>query len=241
MKHTGTALLLALLTSACTGSGAVKDPTALPTAAPSPSASSAAVPTPPPPASPADRALATSLVRVGDLPAGYTRDAVTQGTGLAVSTSDSVCAKHFSALDRLRTSGTLATAATARASFSRGRAGPFLRTTARRYRDAAAAARILRDIDAVFRRCPSFTATNPSSRKLTTVTLTALSFPHLGDGGVAVAGRLASGGRGVDIDLVYVRTTASLAFVGEISTRAADLPALQRAVRAEVTRLSAAR
>lgn len=239
MKHRGSTLVLALVTCGCTGSAATQDQTALPTPTASRSAAPTAVPTPAPPATPADRRLATSLVRTSDLPTGYTKDVVTKGTALAVSNSDSLCAKQFSALNSLRTSGALAATATARASFSRGAAGPFLRTTARRYRSRAAAARIVKDVDVIFRRCPSFTATNPRNKRLTTVTLTPLSFPHIGDGGVAVGGRLVSGGKGVDIDLVYVRTAASVAYVAEITTGAADVPALERAARAEVKRLRA--
>jgi hypothetical protein len=236
--HAVAALLLAALMCACSGSGSVKDQASSAT----PAASSAASPAPPQrtagPASPADRKLASALVRVGDLPRGYTRDKVTRGTALAVSTTDSPCAKRFAALNTLPTGGALAPTATARSSFSRGAAGPFIRTTARRYRSPVAAAKVVKAIAAIFRACPSFTATNPRDKRLAKVTLTPLTFPHLGDGGVAVAGRIVSGGSSVDINLVFVRTRACLGYVAQITTGAADTAALVRAVRAEAGRLA---
>jgi hypothetical protein len=177
---------------------------------------------------------------VGDLPPGFTRDKVTRGTTLAVSSSDSRCAKRFAALNTLRTVGALATTATARSSFSRGTGGPFIRATARRYRSDVAAAKVVTAIATIFGKCPSFTATNPTNKRLATVTLTPLTFPHLGDERVAVAGRIVSEGRGVDINLVFVRTRAFLAYVAQITTEAPDAAALERAVRAEVHRLATA-
>jgi hypothetical protein len=235
-----TALLLAVLTSACSGGGAVKDQAS--SAKPGPSSASSPTPSQAAagPPSPADVKLAGALVHVGDLPPGFTRDKITRGTTLGVSSSDSPCAKRFAALNTLRTVGALATTATARSSFSRGTGGTFIRATARRYRSTIAAAEVMRAIATMFRECPSFTATNPRSKRLATVTLTPLTFPQLGDERVAVAGRIVSDGRGVDINLVFVRTRAFLAYVAQITSEAADAAALERPVRAEVHRLATA-
>jgi uncharacterized protein YceK len=186
----------------------------------------------------ADKQLATSLVQASDLPAGYIKDAQTRGTALAVSTTDSACAHRFGGASRLQTTGALAPTAQARSSFSKGSSPTFIRAAAFRYHDAQAATKIVTAVHDVLAGCRSFTATNPSTKRVVTVALSPLPFPHLGDGGVAVDGTLSESGKHVFIDMVFVRTKASIAYVAALTTGTRDFVALRSAARAEVKRLT---
>jgi hypothetical protein len=177
------------------------------------------------------------LVRADDLPPGYIKDSQTRATSLEVSPTDSLCARRFAALSRLSTTGALAPIAQARVSFSKKGSATYIRAAAFRYRDAQAAAEIVTAVHDVFARCRSFTATNPSSKRVVSVSLVPLPFPHLGDSGVATDGTLSSGSQHVFIDLVFVRTAASIAYVAGLTTAQRDFTALKRATRAEVKRL----
>src|SRR5438128_3989703 len=123
-------------------------------------------PTPTPsvstPPSAADLQLARSLVRVTDLPKGYTKDATTLGTSLSVSKTDSTCAQHFSRLNRLESAATIHPTAHARVSFTKASTGPFIRASALRYSNAADAGKVVSAVRSVFTGCPSFTSTNPA-------------------------------------------------------------------------------
>jgi hypothetical protein len=72
-----------------------------------------------------------------------------------------------------------------------------------------------------------------------TVALSPLPFPHLGDGGAATDGTLTESGKHVYIDMVFVRTASSVAYVAALTTGTRDFVALRHAVRAEVNRLAA--
>jgi hypothetical protein len=157
---------------------------------------------------------------------------------LAVSAADSTCAHRFAGVSRLATAGALAPTAQARASFSKGTSSTYIRAAAFRYRDAKTATRIVTAVHDVFAGCRSFTATNPSTKRVVTVALSPLPFPHLGDAGVATDGTLTASGQHVFIDLVVVRTKASVAYVAALTTGARDFVALRHAARAEVKRLT---
>ena len=227
--------LVAVLAAGCAGGHAGAAAHAKSHAAPSPSTSSTAVA----PAHTDDTQLARALVRAGDLPAGYIKDTQVRGTTLAASSTDSACARRFAAVSRLRTTGVLAPLARAQVSFSKTGDPHFIRAAAFRYRDAQTATKIVTAVHDVFTSCRTFTATDPASKRVVSVSLLALPFPHLGDGGTATDGTLTSAGRRVYVDLVFVHTGRSIAYVAGLTSGHRDLVALQRAVRAEVTRLSA--
>lgn len=234
MSMKTTAVLVAVLTVGCstghakTGAHATSAPDASAHATPSAVTSSATA---------ADALLARRLVRASDLPAGYIKDKQTKGTSLAASNSDSACARSFAGVSRLATSGALAPLAHAQASFSRKSSPNFIRASAYRYRDAASATRVVTAVHDVFARCRSFTATNPTNKRVVSVALSPLPFPHLGDGGAATDGTLTANGQHVYIDLVFVRSAASIAYVAGLTTGQRDFVALKRAARMQLKRL----
>jgi len=230
MSMKAAAALLVLVTCGCSSGNARTDAHATPAHA-SPSVVA-------PSSTTANASLAGRLVRTSDLPAGYTKDKQTRGTSLSVSASDSVCAQSFAGVSRLATTGALAPVAHAEVSFSKRKAPNFIRAAAFRYRDSQSATHVLNAIHDVFSRCRAFRATNPTSKRVVAVALTPLPFPHLGDGGVATDGTLTANGQHVYVDLVFVRTAASIAYVAALTTGQRDFAGLKRAARAQVKRLS---
>jgi len=226
--------LVAVLGTGCAGAHAGAAAHAVPTH-PAPSATASSGTTAP--AHTDDAQLARVLVRAGDLPAGYIKDKRPLGTSLAASSTDSACARRFAAVSRLRTTGALAAVGRAQVSFSKKGRPNFIRAAAFRYRDARTAARIVAGLHDVFTTCRTFTATDPASKRAVSVSLLALPFPHLGDGGTATDGTLTSSGQRVYVDMVFVRTGRSIAYVAGLTSGQRDFVALKRAVRAEVTRL----
>jgi len=193
------------------------------------------------PPSAADLKLARLLVRVTDLPKGYTKDTAALGTSLSVSRTDSTCAQHFSRLNRLESAATIHPTSHARVSFSKASTGPFIRASALHYSNAAEAGKIVSAVRSVFNGCPSFTSTNPATKSQVSVTLQPLTFPHLGNEIAATAAQIVSPTRTVLADLVFVRTDTSVAFVAALSSTSIDTAALKDAVRAEVQRLASAK
>jgi hypothetical protein len=226
--------LLVLLCS-CSAQHATRGSTATPSA-PVPSVTPTPTTTPTPTA--ADIALERALVDVHQLPSGYVKDARPQNAFILASRSDPPCARHVSAVTALHTVGALTPVGRARASFNHGPRGPFLRVTVVRYASAAAAAKAVAAIHTVVTSCPAFTATNPKTHAATTVQLTALPFPSLGDEGVAVSGRLARGAQVVMLSMAFVRQGPLLAYIADIRTGPVPTFALQQAARAEVSLMS---
>ena len=122
-------------------------------------------------------------------------------------------------------------------SFSRTKSPNFIRAAAYRYRDAQSAQRVVTAVHDVFARCPSFSATNPTNKRVVKVALVPLPFPHLGDGGVATDGTLTANGQHVYVDLVFARSASSIAYVAGLTTGQRDFAALKRAARAQIKRL----
>jgi hypothetical protein len=232
-----TAVVAVLVTACGSSSGPAKPAAATPSA-------SAASPSPaatPPPGALTSAKLGTALIGVADLPKGYTRDAVTRGTSLAISASDGKCARGFEGVNTVQKKGPLAVFAEARISFSKGTTGPFLRDSVSSYATKAKAARFLAAVHSVFRQCPTFQATNPKTQRVTAVRLSPLDFPHVGDEGVSVSAEVgATNGPSVRFLLVFVRQGQHVAYVAEIANGVADPAVLERAVRAQVKKLATA-
>ena len=110
-----------------------------------------------------------------------------------------------------------------------------------RYSNAADAGKVVSAVRSVFTGCPSFTSTNPATKNQVTVTLQPLTFPRLGNETATTAARLVSPTRTEFVDLVFVRTGTSVAFVAALSSTSIDVAALKDAVRAEVQRLASAK
>jgi hypothetical protein len=229
MARRATASVVAVLAVGCASGHAKVDAHPAPTHA-SPSAVT-------PSNTAADARLSRLLIRADDLPVGYIKDKQARGASLAVSPTDSVCARHFAEVTRLSTVGVLAPVARARASFTKKDGQSFLRVAAFRYRNSQAAARVVSAVDGVLAGCRKFTATNPNSKRVVDVALSPLPFPHLGQGGVATDGTLTSAAQHVYVDMVFVRTASSIAYVTGLTTGQRDFTALKRAARAEVKRL----
>src|SRR5947209_6920546 len=229
MSTKTTVAFIALLTVGCSSAHAKV------TAHPTPTHASPSAVTPSTTA--ADAKLSRQLVVASDLPAGYTKDQQTKGTSLSVSASDSLCARDFAGVSRLATTGALAPLAHAQTSFSQTKSPNFIRSAAFRYRDSQSATRVLNAVHDVFSRCRTFTATNPTTKRVVSVTLSPLPFPHLGDGGAATDGTLTANGQHVYVDMVFVRSAASIAYVAALTTGQRDFAALKRAARAQVHRL----
>jgi hypothetical protein len=125
-------------------------------------------------------------------------------------------------------------------SFSKASAGPFIRASALHYSNAADATKVFSAVQSVFTGCPSFTSTNPVTKKQVSVTLQPVTLPHLGDESVATGATFVGSTGSVFADLVFVRSGKSLAFVAEIATTSVDVATLEAALRAEVQRLAGA-
>jgi hypothetical protein len=229
MARRSSAVLVALLAAGCASGHAKVDAHPVPTHA-SPSAAT-------PANTAADARLSRLLIRASDLPVGYTKDSQARGATLAVSPTDSACARRFAEVTRLSTVGVLAPTARARASFTKTGGQSFLRVAAFRYRDAQAATKVVDAVHGVLAGCRQFTATDPSSKRVVNVSLSPLPFPHLGEGGAATDGALTTAAEHVYVDMVFVRTAASIAYVTGLTTGQRDFVALKRAARAEVKRL----
>lgn len=232
------AVATAVLATAC---GASSGPSKR--AAPTPSAAASASPSAasPPPGALTSAQLGTALIGVADLAKGYTRDAVTRGTSLAISITDSKCARGFEGVNTVQKAGPLAVFSEARVSFSKGASGPFLRDSVSSYPSKAKAVSFLAAVHSVFRQCPTFQVTNPSTHRVTAVRLSPLDFPRVGNEGVSVSAEVATmSGPSVRFLLVFIRVGQHVAYVAEIANGAADPALLERAVRAQVKKLAAA-
>jgi hypothetical protein len=158
-----------------------------------------------------------------------------------VSTTDDKCARGFDGVNTVQKAGPLAVYAEARVSFSKGKAGPFLRDSISSYASHEKAASFLAAVHSVFRQCPTFQVTNPTTQRVTAVRLTPLSFPRIGDEGVSVTAQLATmNGPAVRMLLVFVRKGQSVVYIAEIASDAADTALLEKAVRAQVAKLAKA-
>src|SRR5438309_11408351 len=116
MSMKTTAALVVILAVGCSSAHAKVGAHATPSPDSSAHASPSAVTSS---ATAADAVLSRRLVRASDLPAGYVQDQQIKGTSLAVSPSDSVCARSFAGVSRLATTGALAPLAHAQTSFSK--------------------------------------------------------------------------------------------------------------------------
>lgn len=237
MKIVLTAAVAIVVTACGSSSGPAKPAVATPSA-------SAASPSPaatPPPGALTSAKLGTALIGLADLPKGYTRDAVTRGTSLAISATDGTCARGFEGVNTVQKKGPLAVFAEARISFSKGPTGPFLRDSVSSYSTKAKAVSFLAAVHSVFRQCPTFKVTNPKTQRVTAVRLSPLDFPRIGDEGVSVSAEVATAnGPSVRFLLVFIRQGQHVAYVAEIANGGADPGVLERAVRAQVKKLAAA-
>lgn len=240
MRITGAALVAAaVLVTACGSSSspnprAAATPSSTPSASPSPAAS-------PPAGALTSAQLGKALIAVADLPKGYTKDAKTLGTSLAVSTTDDKCARGFAGVNTVQKTGPLAVYSEARVSFSKGTAGPFLRDSISSFASHAKAASFLAAVHSVFRQCPSFQVTNPTTHRVTAVRLSPLTFPRIGNEGISVSAELATAnGPAVRILMVFVRQGQSIVFLAELAKDVTDPAVLEKAVRAQVAKLSKA-
>ncbi|MDT7549066.1 MAG: hypothetical protein QOE84_1460 [Actinomycetota bacterium] len=240
MRIPGAALAItAVLVTAC-GSSSGPSPRAAATPSSTLSASPSVAASPPPGALTSAR-LKAALIGVSDLPKGFSEDTVPLGTTLLTSATDTACATAFQTVNSVLKSGPVAVFAEARASFSKGKTGPFLRDSIRSYPTRAAAVRFLADVHSVFTKCPTFQVTNPTTQRVTAVRLSPLAFPRVGNEGVAVVAELATrGGSVLRSLLVFARQGQSIAYVVEIANGASDAVLLEKAVRAQVAKLTKA-
>src|SRR4051812_42101172 len=132
MARRSSAVLVALLAAGCASGHPKVDAHPVPThASPSAAARSNTA---------ADARLSRLLIRASDLPVGYTKDTQARGATLAVSPTDSACARRFAEVTRLSTVGVLAPMARARASFTKRGGERLLSPPAFRLSGAPAAA-----------------------------------------------------------------------------------------------------
>lgn len=233
MKTATLGLALALLVTGCGGDDSDDRATTV-TPQQSASAPAAEQPDEDAPEGTLSRAqLQEALLTVPDLPTGYKQGTASRDDDTPTQSDNPECAARFDELDSAEDEAV----ATAEASFEGPGLGTLLEQSLASFTDQDRQSEQLATITELLSDCPSFTMTDADGAE-STVNISPLSFPKLGDETLAVGFAIETPELTLTLNFVTIRVGSTLQTVyqGGLS---ADAAALEQAARKGTERLQA--
>lgn len=178
--------------------------------------------------------LEAALLTVQELPTGYKQGTVTPDDDSPTQSDNPECAERFKKIDEEPSQQV----AKAEAAFEGSGLGTILEQTLASFEDEDFVSDRLAEFTTLFSDCPSFSITDEAG-ETSTVTISALSFPKLGDETVAFAAGIETADFNLTLNVAAIRVGSSLQTIsqGGLSASAADL---EQAARTGTEKLQAA-